>query len=344
MGLVCLRALRESRSFKTVAVADPSPGALKNAQSIIPDIQTYPFTANLVSTETLDSLAIDLVAIMTPPESHARLACATLAAGRHTVCEKPMAISVPEAHRMLDAATNAKGVLSVVGHQLRYNPARQWIRSKLAEGIVGEPRHVSVIAHFPNLFRSQWTWWSSLEHGGGLLYEYGSHLIDVLQWWFGPAEHATGTTRTVVDERSDADGILRDVTSDDLSMFRLEWSTGLIADIQLSGVASIPRRDIVIHGDDGTLVLDRDDIVTVVSRRTGLEQTINLHEPEPSLINDPNDSYSQPHRRMLVDIADNIRQRSIPHLACSFAEGTRIVELINLVRHVNSGDDSQYAL
>jgi len=334
MGLVCLQALQRTPAFLAVAVADPSPIARRNAQSVVPTLKTYFSPTSLISAESLDSLDIDMVVVMTPPANHARFVCAALAAGRHTLCEKPMAISVQEVRQMVTAATDAPKSTAIVGHQLRYNIARQWVRSKLAEGIVGEPRHVSVVQHFPNLFVSNWTWWSSLEQGGGLLYEYGSHLIDILQWWFGPAMGASGTTRTVVDNRFDVDGILQDVTSDDLSLLHLQWSSGLVADIQLSGVASLPRRDIAIHGDEGSIVLDRFDQVAIVSRRTGLEEVFDLREPEPSLIGDPNDSYTQPHRRMLEDLADRIRHGSTPELACSFVEGAQVIELINQVRPI----------
>jgi predicted dehydrogenase len=315
-----------------VAIADPSKSALHKARALSDQVELFESPDQLINPKTLDALGVDTVAIMTPPDSHAQLACSVLLNKHHILCEKPMTTNLKEAYRMVDAALSAPKSLAIVGHQLRYNAARQWIHLKLNEGLIGVPRHVSITYHFPGLFQADWTWWSSLANGGGLLYEYGSHQIDLLNWWFGPVSGAQGIATTVVAERFDVERRLHQVDSDDLTLIQLDWREGLIADIQLSGVATTSRRETNIYGTEGSIHLDYDDTIIVRNRDTGSEHVLALHETQKSLIDDPKDTYTQPHQRLLEDMADHIHRGTTPSLACSFADGLRVIDTINKIR------------
>jgi predicted dehydrogenase len=157
-------------------------------------------------------------------------------------------------------------------------------------------------------------------------------MIDLLEWWFGPAFQATGETRNIVKSRVDNQGIIRSVDSDDLSSFRLLWVSGLFADVLLSGVASNDRRDVIIHGDEATLVLDSNDTIRRFTRGNINPEILDMHEQESSLIDDPNDSYTQPHARLLEDFAIHISKKAQPIHATTFHDGERIIRHLDSIR------------
>ena len=118
---------------------------------------------------------LDLVSITTQPSLHHPMALAALAAGRHVLCEKPMAMSTREAEDMLAHGDQAKRV-HVIDHELRFNPNRRKVRRLIDEGFIGVPRHalltiVNSGRHDP---AKPWGWWYDETQGGGLLGAVGS--------------------------------------------------------------------------------------------------------------------------------------------------------------------------
>ena len=334
MGMVAGRAFNRSSRYRVIAIADQSPAALERALIEVPNAVQFSSADDLVTSKNLDRNEIDLVAVLTPPNSHAQLAIQALQAKRHVFCEKPLALNSLEAEQMVAEAdiARASSVFSIVGHQLRYNGARRWIKDQISSGAIGKPQHIQIIANFPKLYSAEFSWWSSHDLGGGLLYEYGSHMIDLLEWWFGPAFQATGEIRNIVKSRVDNRGVVRSVDSDDLSSFRLLWASGLFADVLLSGVASNDRRDVIIHGDEATLVLDSTDTIRRFTRGNINPEILDMHEQESSLIDDPNDSYTQPHARLLEDFAIHISKKVQPIHATTFHDGERIIRHLDSIR------------
>jgi predicted dehydrogenase len=81
--------------------------------------------------------SVEIVSICTPPDLHAEIAVAALAAGKHVICEKPTALSVAEAEAMLAAAQAAPGRLAIMDHELRFHPQRLHMRQLIKEGYIG---------------------------------------------------------------------------------------------------------------------------------------------------------------------------------------------------------------
>ncbi|MGR6919811.1 Gfo/Idh/MocA family protein [[Actinomadura] parvosata] len=87
---------------------------------------------------------VDLIDVCTPGDSHAEIAVAALDAGKHVLCEKPLANTVAEAEAMADAAEKAaaRGVRSMVGFNYRRVPALALARQLVCDGLIGHVRHV----------------------------------------------------------------------------------------------------------------------------------------------------------------------------------------------------------
>ncbi|GMA90201.1 hypothetical protein GCM10025869_07300 [Homoserinibacter gongjuensis] len=156
---------------------------------------------------TLERDDIDLVDIVTPGSSHAEIAIAALEAGKHVLCEKPLANTVAEAEAMADAAARAaeRGVFAMVGFTYRRVPATTFARQLVAEGRIGRVTQVRAS------YRQDWlvdpqvplAWRLRKElAGSGALGDIGAHAIDLAQFITGQRlESVSGTLETIVKER-----------------------------------------------------------------------------------------------------------------------------------------------
>jgi predicted dehydrogenase len=157
---------------------------------------------------------IDVVDIVTPGDTHAEIAIAALEAGKHVLCEKPLANTVAEAEAMTDAASRAaeRGIRSMVGFTYRRVPAATFARDLVAAGRIGEIRQVRAS------YRQDWlsdaeaplTWRLNKDRAGsGALGDIGAHAIDLSEYITGlRLESVSGVIDTIVRERPLlADGI-----------------------------------------------------------------------------------------------------------------------------------------
>jgi len=92
----------------------------------------------------LEATAADVVTIATPPDTHAGLAALAIAAGRHVICEKPLALTAAEASAVTSAAAEA-GLIALVGTEFRWDPAIEAVRAAIAAGLIGRPHTATVI-------------------------------------------------------------------------------------------------------------------------------------------------------------------------------------------------------
>jgi predicted dehydrogenase len=146
-------------------------------------------SAALVGTEA------DVVTIATPPDTHFDLAMQAIHAGKHVVCEKPMALSAHQAQAMTAAAAEA-GVVGLVGNEFRWAPAVEAVRAAIGSGLVGQPHTVTLIRSYPILADAHAgapSWWFDTARGGGWLRANGTHLLDQVCLWLGEIVEVTAT-------------------------------------------------------------------------------------------------------------------------------------------------------
>uniref|UniRef100_UPI00261B66BB Gfo/Idh/MocA family protein n=1 Tax=uncultured Nocardioides sp. TaxID=198441 RepID=UPI00261B66BB len=150
---------------------------------------------------------VDLVDICTPGDTHAEIAIAALDAGKHVLCEKPLANTVEEAEEMTAAADRAaaRGVRAMVGFTYRRVPAIALARRLVQEGRIGEIRHVRAQylqdwiadAEAPLSWRLD-----KSKAGSGALGDIGAHIIDLTQHITGQwITEVSGQLETFVKER-----------------------------------------------------------------------------------------------------------------------------------------------
>ncbi|MFF9622612.1 Gfo/Idh/MocA family protein [Streptomyces griseosporeus] len=218
---------------------------------------------------------VDLVDICTPGDSHAEIAVAALAAGKHVLCEKPLANTVAEAETMTRAAEQARqrGQVAMVGFNYRRVPATALARGMVAEGRLGRLRHVRVT------YLQDWlvdpafplTWRLRREHAGsGSLGDLGAHIVDLAQYLAGePLAGVSALTQTFVRQRplpsAPTSGLAAvsaagtgTVTVDDAALFTGRFTSGALASFEATRYATGRKNAlrIELNGERGSLAFD----------------------------------------------------------------------------------------
>ena len=224
--------------------------------------------------ETVRHPDVDLVCITTPPVLHREMTLAAIDAGKHVLCEKPMAMDAAEAEDMTSAAVG-KPVFALIDHELRYQPGRILARQMLRDGVIGRVRHAKCIFQAPHRGDPglPWNWWSDADAGGGALGAIASHVIDTLFWFLDTdISRVSCQLHTHIKERMDAGGEPRAVTSDDESNMLLRFAAGDLTD-DATGLVSISmtempryRNRTEFYGESGSLRVDERGELYVAKR------------------------------------------------------------------------------
>ena len=221
---------------------------------------------------------IDVIDIVTPGDSHAAIAIAALEAGKHVLCEKPLANTVDEAAAMADAAASAaaRGVYAMVGFTYRRVPAATFARELVTGGAIGEVRQVRAE------YLQDWlvdetaplAWRLQKEHAGsGALGDIGAHAIDLSQFITGQRlTGVSGIIDTVVTERpllAEGSGLsgtagtgFGTVTVDDVALFNGRFEGGALGSFVASRMSTGRKNAlrIEVSGSRGAIAFDLEDL------------------------------------------------------------------------------------
>ncbi|GAA3712247.1 Gfo/Idh/MocA family oxidoreductase [Zhihengliuella alba] len=227
----------------------------------------------------VESEDVDLIDICVPGDLHAPIAIAALEAGKHVLCEKPLANTTDEADAMVAAARSAaeRGVQSMVGYSYRGTPAIAYAQQLVAAGRLGTIRHLRarylqdwiVDPGFPLVWRLQRD-----RAGSGALGDIGAHLIDMAAFVTGQRlTEVSALTETFVKQRplpSASGGLsataagsgMGDVTVDDAALFMGRTDTGALATFEATRFAT-GRKNAVqleINGSAGSVYFDFENL------------------------------------------------------------------------------------
>jgi predicted dehydrogenase len=202
---------------------------------------------------------LDLISVCTPVKLHADQTIAAVEAGKHVLCEKPLAVDASDAQRMLDAAEGA-GVAHAVCFENRFDPVRRALHDHIVAGALGTPyfvrAHTSADYWHPTRgLQSEWMY--RLDEGGGYLMGMSSHDIDFVCDMFGDPDAVCADVRCTVPERVGADGMPFAVDADDTSVVILRMRSGMTALVSCSAVAlGANLRELELFGSDGRIVVE----------------------------------------------------------------------------------------
>lgn len=215
--------------------------------------------------------SVQAVYVATPVFLHATQTIQSLAAGKHVICEKPMAMNGPEARTMVQAAEKS-GTLFGVAYYRRCYPKVRRAKQLLEEGAIGKPVFAELTSHiwFDGTGSRSWLV-DPAKAGGGPLFDIASHRIDVLNFLFGEPQRVTAQLSNAVHQ----------YPVEDNAAVMIEYAGGIRGIVDVRWHSKIARDECRIRGTEGEIEmspLNGPDLIWP-GGRANLPAHSNLHYP-----------------------------------------------------------------
>jgi predicted dehydrogenase len=246
MGLSHLSMINAHPDVKVVAICDSSKYILDvlGRYSGIPTFSDYE--------AMLKTVSLDAIIIATPSRMHAEMVREALKKGLHVLCEKPFCLNSSTSEELALLA-ESKNLVNQVGYHYRFVGAFQEVKRILDSGAMGAISHVLAEAYGPVVLRPKGlSWRTQKEEGGGCLYDYAAHPINLLNWYFGQPESTFGTVLSTIFSRD----------TDDEVYSTLRFANGPSAHLSVNWSDESYRKMSVklsIWGANGRLLADRQE-------------------------------------------------------------------------------------
>lgn len=295
---------------------------------------------------TVSRTDLDVIDIATPSRTHHTLAVAAIEAGKHVLCEKPVAYDFRETQRAAETAKR-KGLKTKLGFTFRYSPGIQYAKSLIDEGFVGQPfifngyeQNAQWLNPQTPLRQVDPTADQSILHTQSLE-GYGAPIIDIGMWWVGAGyARCVGIMKNFIPERMvRATGRMMRMNIDDGDIHLAEYGNGAVGSIQTSyiTIGNYPGVEARIYGRKGA-------IICRLVQEFGVAETIKLATPEDvefKPVEIPQRFYptgGNPkelwrtlfYANLVKDFADEILGVSNRNQG-NFEDGARVQEVINAV-------------
>jgi 1,5-anhydro-D-fructose reductase (1,5-anhydro-D-mannitol-forming) len=196
--------------------------------------------------DALSDPAVNAVYIATPVFLHAPQTIQSLRAGKHVLCEKPMAMSEPAARSMVETARECGRTFAVAYYRRAY-PKVQRAKQLLEAGAIGKPVFAELTCHEwrgPDASHRDWLL-DPAKAGGGPLYDIASHRIDVLNYFFGQPQRATGYRSNAVHQYA----------VEDNATAMVDYANGVRGIVDVRWHSKIKRDECRIRGTEGEMEL-----------------------------------------------------------------------------------------
>jgi predicted dehydrogenase len=201
----------------------------------------------------LAEVPLDAVLISTPSRYHGAMVRSALERDMHVFCEKPFVLDADEGDALSRMATE-RGRVNQVGYHYRFVGAFQEVKRLLDAGVIGEVSHAMAEAYGPVVLRPKGsTWRNQRSEGGGCLYDYAAHPINLLNWYFGATQAVSGTVLNSIFSRETEDEVYG----------TLHFGGGVSAQLSVNWSDESYRKmstKIQIWGTHGRIYADRQEI------------------------------------------------------------------------------------
>ena len=228
------------------AVCDLNPDQRDRARSEFPGVQIYE-SAEVFA----DAAGVDLVIVATPPDSHARLGLQMMRAGKHVVCEKPLALNCRETDVLKEMAAQ-QGVHLSCHQNRRWDPDYLAIKQSLADGLIGD---LFYMESFVGGFQHPCGYWHShAPISGGTSYDWGAHYLD---WMVSLIPEPVASVVGIRHKR-----VWQDVTNADQERIQVRFSGGKEAEFMHSDIAAARKPKWFLLGTEGAIVGNWRDVTS----------------------------------------------------------------------------------
>jgi len=226
--------------------------------------------------EMLKDKVIDVVSVCTPNYLHAQMTIDALNAGKHVICEKPMALSTQDCEKMIDAKSKNNRKLFIV-KQNRYNPPVQAVRNLLNENKLGKLFFIVLNCYWNrnNEYFASSTWKGSREKDGGALFTQFSHFIDLMYWFAGDVESVYAFAKNYNHP---------EIEIEDTGVVALKFANGAIGTINFTNCAYKKNMEgsITLFGEKGTVKIGGEYLNTIEYQKIKNFEISNLPKSQDS--------------------------------------------------------------
>lgn len=248
--------------YRIVAVCDPDEKRLKEAEDEF-NCQTHCYYD-----EFLEDPSLELVIVATPSHLHAGCVIKASEAGKHVVCEKPLATCLADADRVIDTVKR-KGIILAPFQNRRYDPEFLKIREIIDSGKLGR---IVMIRQTYHIFSRRWDWQTLKKFGGGMLNNYASHALDQLLELFGDRDPEVFCHMEKTVTLGDADDHVK---------ILLKAEGQPLIDLEITHACAYPQERWLIMGTYGGLSGNLNELKWKYFNPKELPQRVVTTEPTP---------------------------------------------------------------
>lgn len=213
----------------------------------------------------IDECNLDCVIIATPTFLHADIIRYALERGIHVFAEKPLCLKLEDSHEMVKLARERK-LVNQVGYHNRFIAAFQEARRLIAAGAIGNVYHFTGETYGPVVLKSKGsTWRAKGSKGGGCLYDYASHVIDLVNYFFGKPDRVSGTVLKKIYSKNVEDAVYS----------TLLYNNGITGQLSVNWSDETYRKMttcITAMGEAGKIVVDRQECRIYLKGKDGFEE------------------------------------------------------------------------
>jgi len=247
MGISHQAILNSTAGIDLVAACDSTPlvASIMGRYTKIKSYSNY--------TEMLDKEALDAVVVATPPKAHVPMVAAAIAQGLAIFCEKPFVLETTDGIALAAAAKSA-GIVNQVGYHYRFVGSFVHVKSLVDAGILGRIHHVTAEAYGPVVLRPKTgSWRGSKQTGGGALYDYATHALDLLNYCIGrPDTVLSASLGSIFSEEVDDEVYaLMSYKDGKTAVLQVNWSDGSYRKMSTK---------LTISGTNGKIIADRQEV------------------------------------------------------------------------------------
>jgi predicted dehydrogenase len=297
--------------------------------------------------DLLDDPELQVIDITTPNTLHREMALASIAAGKHVYCEKPLAPTAADALEMTQAAAKA-GLATQVGFNYLKNPMLALAKRLIEAGEIGEVRTFRGV-HAEDYMadaQSPWTWRLDPAGGGGALADIGSHALATARYLIGPITELIAAVETPIADRPVKPGAreTRPVEVDDVARLLVRFANGATGNIEANWIATGRKmqHDFEVYGSRGAILFSQERLnelgVYFIHDKTGVRgfRTVFAapeHEPYGAFCVAPGHQIGFNDLKA-IEVRDFIRAvAGEPTPGPDFAEGYEIQKLVETAYH-----------
>lgn len=242
MGKHHLDQIAATDGLTGVAVCDIDPARTEQAKEDFPQLEVFNDLEKMIEWGEFD-----LAVIITPHNTHAKLAIQCSEAGKHVITEKPMCITVKEATAMIEAARKSKKMLSVY-HNRRWDGDFLAIQEVIRKGLIGDVFRVEACSAS---YQPPRDWWrSDKKISGGAMYDWGAHFVD---WILNILPEKIVNVTGFAQKR-----VWHQMTNEDETEAIIRFESGAVANLQISSIARIGKPKWRILGTKGGILSGSD--------------------------------------------------------------------------------------